>query len=98
MLNATPSFEAEFATISPETVVRDWLHRLEHALTLSDTGEVMELFSASPMWRDLYALTWDITPFRGREDVEQFISEQVKVRTLTDLKVYPELPVAADDD
>lgn len=92
------SLDAEVATTSPEQAVSLWLEEFERTIATADAPKVMGLFSSSPMWKDLYALTWDITPFRGRRDLERFIAETVQARTLTDLAVHRDLPAAADDD
>lgn len=85
-------------TESVEAVVRDWLSRFEGAVVQSNVPAAMDLMSESPMWRDVYALTWDLTPARGREEVSRFLGDYLQARTLGALELDPQLPVSVDDD
>lgn len=96
MENATMP-EPSLATAHPETVVVEWLKRFESALGQEDASAAMALLSAEPMWRDIYALTWDITPARGREGVRRFLEEYAKPRKLSNLAVSHDLRIDADD-
>ena len=42
-----------------------WLSGFERALTESDCDAIAEFFLPDSHWRDLLALTWDITTFSG---------------------------------
>lgn len=57
----------------------------------------MDLMSPTVMWKDVYAFTWDITPARGRDQVERLLSEYLKERPMRDIELDPALPVTADE-
>src|SRR6185437_13853527 len=58
-------------------VVGNWLSRLEVALETLDRQELGELFADECHWRDMLAITWNITPHEGRSSiVNGFVGRQ----------------------
>ena len=96
MTNATLA-GAKLEEGTPEGIVRDWLARFQESLDRSDIPATMELLSSAPMWKDVYALTWDLTPARGRAAVEKFLTDHLPGRPLRDFELDPALPVSTDE-
>jgi putative flavoprotein involved in K+ transport len=46
-----------------------WLSAFGAAVEAHDTARVTALLSADPWWRDMYALTWDLTGMHGSDDI-----------------------------
>lgn len=56
-------------TVSDATHVTRWLANFESALSRGDFAALSEAFAQQSHWRDLFALTWNITPRNGRDEV-----------------------------
>jgi putative flavoprotein involved in K+ transport len=56
-----------------EEAVGTWLERFNAALQARDAVATAELFAATSFWRDLVALTWNITTVEGREGVRAML-------------------------
>lgn len=82
---------------SPEDIARTWLSRFGETLGRSDVPAALELMSETVMWKDLYALTWDVTPCRGRDEVKQLLTEYLSERPISDIELDPVHPVAVDE-
>jgi cation diffusion facilitator CzcD-associated flavoprotein CzcO len=50
-------------------IASEWLTRFEAALENGDSTRLASLFAEKSYWRDLFALTWNITPRNGPEAV-----------------------------
>lgn len=96
MTNATLT-RVDAGEASPEAVVRDWLARFEETLSRTDVPAAMELMSETVMWKDVYALTWDLHPSRDRSEVSQFLAEYLPDRPLSGFDLDPALPVSVDE-
>jgi putative flavoprotein involved in K+ transport len=55
--------------------VSSWLNSFEVALTACDHAGLASLFDDDCHWRDLLALTWNITPRRGREAIAEGLAK-----------------------
>jgi cation diffusion facilitator CzcD-associated flavoprotein CzcO len=82
---------------TPEGIVRDWLARFGETIGRGDVPGVVALMSEYGMWKDVYALTWDLTPARGREEVAQLLTEYLAERPITDVEFDPVFPADVDD-
>jgi cation diffusion facilitator CzcD-associated flavoprotein CzcO len=91
-------FRAEDGRSNPESIVRDWLARFEETLVRVDASAASELLASAPMWRDVFALTWDLTPIRGRDAIAQFLADYLEERPLRALELDAAIPVTVDDD
>jgi cation diffusion facilitator CzcD-associated flavoprotein CzcO len=96
MTDATPT-RVDDAEASPEGIVRDWLARFGETIGRGDVPGVVELVSETGMWKDVYALTWDLTPARGREEIAQLLTDYLRERPITDVEFDPVLPVDVDE-
>jgi putative flavoprotein involved in K+ transport len=83
---------------SPEDIARTWLDRFRDALESSDVASALDLMSDTVMWKDLYTLTWDLTPCRGREEVSELLTEYLRERPISDIELDPVLPVSRDEN
>jgi Flavin-binding monooxygenase-like len=54
---------------SDALLVEQWLGRFESALQAQDAKRLGDLFADDCHWRDLLALTWNITPHEGRSTI-----------------------------
>jgi len=60
------------ATKSPtdyRAIAITWLSDFNDALGAGDVQRIVSLLGEDPWWRDLYALTWDLTGMHGRDDI-----------------------------
>ena len=88
---------AETTKASPEATVRDWLARFQEHISRSDVPAAVELLSETVMLKDVYALTWDLTPARGRDAAARLLTDYLQERPLADLELDPALPVTVDE-
>jgi putative flavoprotein involved in K+ transport len=49
--------------------VQQWLSNFEDALQARDHVDLQALFVEESHWRDLFALTWNLTPSNGRQEI-----------------------------
>ncbi len=63
---------------SPEQVVTDWLDPFNAALGAQDAAGAAELFATTSFWRDLVALTWNITTVEGPDGVRDMLEHTLK--------------------
>jgi cation diffusion facilitator CzcD-associated flavoprotein CzcO len=88
---------ADSSEATPEAIARDWLAHFEERVGRSDVPGALDLMAETVMWKDIYALTWDLTPGRGRADAGQILTEYLRDRTLSDFHLDPALPVEIDE-
>ncbi|SAK98291.1 FAD-dependent pyridine nucleotide-disulfide oxidoreductase [Caballeronia calidae] len=68
------------AHLSDAEHISNWLGSFERALNAQDQFAVQSLFLKDSFWRDLFAITWHLTPSRGNESIAKtFIDEQPRV-------------------
>ncbi len=60
------------AQTAAETV-SNWLEEFNAALAAGDANAAAELFATTSFWRDLVALTWNLTTVEGREGVRDLL-------------------------
>jgi putative flavoprotein involved in K+ transport len=59
--------------LTAEEVVDAWLERFNAALAAKDAAAASELFATTSFWRDLIAMTWNITTVEGRDGVRDML-------------------------
>jgi hypothetical protein len=69
--------------VDAATVVTRWLLELEALLAQQEFRRLSELFIEDSWWRDVVALTWDITSKQGPEAIGNYLA--VSTANLTDL-------------
>jgi hypothetical protein len=61
--------------------VQDWLSEFEDALRAGDRADLEALFVEQSHWRDLFAITWNLTPLNTREViVSRLLSDQPRAQ------------------
>lgn len=69
--------ETSLCEMDDDEQVRLWLSDFENALQAFNRTELEALFVQDSHWRDLFALTWNLTPTNGRDEiVAQLLSVQ----------------------
>src|SRR5690606_34523253 len=69
--------ETSLCELDDAEQVRLWLSDFENALQAFNRTELEALFVQDSHWRDLFALTWNLTPTNGRDEiVAQLLSVQ----------------------
>jgi len=68
--------------IDPVKIAKEWLEKLESALSPSpngdiDTDKVLDLFLPDAFWRDILSLTWDFRTFFGAAQIKAFLEDRV---------------------
>jgi hypothetical protein len=67
--------------MNEEERARLWLSEFEEALHANDCHELEALFHEDSHWRDLFAITWNLTPVDSRGNIASvLLQEQPKVR------------------
>jgi cation diffusion facilitator CzcD-associated flavoprotein CzcO len=68
-LDEAPVAADEASAPNYDTIVASWVSAFADAVDAKDVARVTGLFSSDPWWRDLYALTWDVTALHGAEKI-----------------------------
>ncbi|OZI49902.1 monooxygenase [Bordetella genomosp. 4] len=55
--------------MSDSEMIASWLSTFDAALQAGDAQALAELFLSDSHWRDLFAITWNLTPTNGRDDI-----------------------------
>lgn len=80
--NIAPDANATFA---------EWFEQFASAITRADAIAVSQLMVSDGWWRDLLAITWDLTTCRGAEAVSDMLSTALAENPLSDLRVVSEI-------
>ncbi|MGD9528839.1 MAG: nuclear transport factor 2 family protein, partial [Pseudonocardia sp.] len=78
-------------------VFADWFDRFAAALTAQDLDALDDLVAPDGWWRDLLALTWDLTTVQGRSDIRGLLAARLPATPLSDFAIVAEMPPAASD-
>jgi len=74
-MNAAVAVENE--VLSEAEIVQSWLTDFEAALAKENVNEVASLLADECHWRDMFALSWDISPFEGKDVIaKQWVEAQ----------------------
>lgn len=64
--------------VDVESVGRAWVCDFADRLVARDVhGLVLHLLHTEPWWRDIFALTWDVRTFKGREKIHTFLHDRL---------------------
>ena len=63
-------------SIDPLSITKTWLKKLQQKISQNQLGDVSELFIEESWWRDIVALSWNITTKHGRNDIGQYLQSQ----------------------
>lgn len=58
---------------APSRVAEAWLAAFGPAVETNDTASVVALLADDPWWRDLFALTWDVTAAHGVDEIRTML-------------------------
>jgi cation diffusion facilitator CzcD-associated flavoprotein CzcO len=75
-----------------------WLREFDDAATSGDVPRIVQMLGEDPWWRDLYALTWDLTGMHGREDIADVLSDALPATGLQDVALDEHYPVELHND
>lgn len=73
----------KLGTVPPQDLDADsvghaWIREFSASVAARDVDNlVLRLLYAEPWWRDLFALTWDIRTFQGREKIRTFLHDRL---------------------
>ncbi|OCB22450.1 flavin-containing monooxygenase [Mycobacterium intracellulare] len=90
--------ESHVDTPDYRAIAITWLSDFDDALTAGDVEGVVALLGADPWWRDLYALTWDLTGMHGGEDIAAVLSEALPAVGMRDVALDDRYPVTLHND
>ncbi|KFX91454.1 hypothetical protein O988_07743 [Pseudogymnoascus sp. VKM F-3808] len=65
--------EVDQASIDPHSITQAWLSNLQHKISQNQLNDISDLFISDCWWRDIIALSWDITTKRGTNETAQFL-------------------------
>lgn len=72
------------------TQVESWLEQFESALSGADDAALAKLFHADSYWRDVLALTWNLTTINGRDAIVAALKTHAASRAPTNIHLAPE--------
>jgi putative flavoprotein involved in K+ transport len=81
--------------VTSEQAVATWLGEFNAALATNDAAAAAALFAAVSFWRDLIALTWNITTVEGPEGVRDMLEHTLRSAQPRDFRLS-EPPTEAD--
>ena len=65
--------------VDANQVAQAWVTAFGQAVSARDLDGILSLLHEEPWWRDLWALTWDLRSFRGKDKIRQFLSDRLPV-------------------
>jgi putative flavoprotein involved in K+ transport len=95
-LDAAPAPAAD--AVNETDVARKWLADFQAALVAKDAAAVCELFVADCWWRDLYALTWDITALRHAPEFKAMLEKDAFPKAFGEIELDGSFPVTVQAD
>ncbi|WP_216892303.1 flavin-containing monooxygenase [Nocardia alni] len=75
-----------------------WLGEFGRAAEEKQVGEIVRLFSSDPWWRDIYALTWDLTGMHGADDIAEILTTALPASGLRDIALDETRPVTFENE
>ena len=63
-------------SIDPRSITKTWLDKLQQKISQNQLRDVSELFIDECWWRDIVALSWNITTKCGRNEISQYLQSQ----------------------
>lgn len=73
--------------VDAEKIGQNWLHDFAAHLAAGDIhGLISHLLHTEPWWRDIFALTWDLRTFKGREKICSFLHSRLDETQFGELK------------
>jgi len=77
--------------VDADEVFSDWFARFTTALESSDVSTLSNMIAPDGWWRDLLALTWNLTTRHGRDAIEPMLKEALGRVVVTDVTVDREI-------
>ncbi|KFY89265.1 hypothetical protein V498_06476 [Pseudogymnoascus sp. VKM F-4517 (FW-2822)] len=68
--------EVNRGSIDPRSITETWLQNLQQKVSENQLRDVSELFIDECWWRDIVALSWNITTKCGRNEISQYLQLQ----------------------
>lgn len=68
--------EVNRGSIDPRRITETWLQNLQQKVSQNQLRDVSELFIDECWWRDIVALSWNITTKCGRNEISQYLQLQ----------------------
>ncbi|KAH8084312.1 hypothetical protein BXZ70DRAFT_568551 [Cristinia sonorae] len=63
--------------VDASRVADQWLSSFSGALKVSHVPSVLQTIHPDGWWRDIFALTWDLRSFHGRDKIERFLQDRL---------------------
>lgn len=76
--------------VRPDEAAATWLKPFGEAIDARDIDAVLEHFAVDSWWRDLVAMSWDLTTLRGAEQMRPFLQENVARSGITNFALWDE--------
>lgn len=101
MSELTISAEIDRAEESDEgarAIALEWLGRFDAAASAQSVERVVGLMAADSWWRDVYALTWDLTSAHGRDEIADRLTEVFTKNSLSGITLDDAVPASFQND
>lgn len=79
------------SSVDVEGVFDEWFERFTKAFESSDVPTLASLISPEGWWRDLLALTWNLTTRHGTDAIEPMLKEALGSVSVTEVKIDHEI-------
>lgn len=64
------------AEVDAGKIARSWVSSFASAISTHDVDGILPLLYDKPWWRDLFALTWDMRTFFGKDKIARFLTDR----------------------
>ncbi|BBZ31241.1 monooxygenase (plasmid) [Mycolicibacterium madagascariense] len=75
-----------------------WLGDFNDAVSAGNVAGVVDLLAEDPWWRDLYALTWDLTGMHGHDDIGEVLAAALPDVGMGSVELDEHYPVRLHND
>ena len=75
------------SSVEVDAVFVEWFARFSSALESSDVSTLSSLIAPDGWWRDLLALTWNLTTRRGTDAIEPMLKEALGTVVVTNVLI-----------
>ncbi|KAJ3557978.1 hypothetical protein NP233_g11603 [Leucocoprinus birnbaumii] len=86
-----PTLTRSNVTIPPnldaKQIAQSWYTTFSTAITSQDIQTITNLLLPDSFWRDFLSLTWDFRTFRGHSKISQFLTDQLPIMDMQNIKL-----------
>lgn len=85
------ALDIQGSSVNADAIFADWFDRFTTALESSDTAALSQLIAPDGWWRDLLALTWNLTTRHGADSIEPMLKEALGTVLVSNVRIDDEI-------